>query len=109
VLCESAVRGACAAAGALADRINRKQLTAACDGVRALAAVSIPVALAAGGVPYTPILAVAFPHGSGYVVSLWPGEARSGGLCRKINSTRPSLATNHACSPAMVAGPRLRD
>ena len=56
-------------AGALADRVNRKHLMVACDGVRAIALVTIPVALAAGGVPYAVIVAVAFIDGSGFVFS----------------------------------------
>jgi MFS family permease len=56
-------------AGALADRMDRKHLMVACDAVRALALVTIPIALAAGGVPYVLIVAVAFIDGSGFVFS----------------------------------------
>jgi MFS family permease len=56
-------------AGAMADRLNRKHLMVACDGVRAIALMTIPIALAAGGVPYAVIVAVAFIDGSGFVFS----------------------------------------
>jgi MFS family permease len=52
-------------AGVLADRVNRKRLMIACNAVRALALASIPIALAAGGVPYWLIVLVAFIDGSG--------------------------------------------
>lgn len=56
-------------AGALADKMNRKSLMVACDGFRALAMASIPVALVAGAVPYTLIVVVAFIDGAGFVLS----------------------------------------
>jgi hypothetical protein len=56
-------------AGALADRVNRKHLMIACDGFRAIALTTIPIALASGGLPYGLIVAVAFIDGSGFVVS----------------------------------------
>jgi MFS family permease len=56
-------------AGALVDRVNRKHLMVACDGVRAVALATIPIALATGSLPYGLIVAVAFVDGSGFVVS----------------------------------------
>ena len=56
-------------AGWLADRVNRKHLMVASDAVRALALASIPIAAAAGDVPYPLILLVAVIDGSGFVIS----------------------------------------
>lgn len=56
-------------AGALADRVNRKRLMIACNAMRALALASIPIALAAGGLPYWLILLVAFIDGAGFVLT----------------------------------------
>jgi len=39
-------------AGALADHVNRKRLMIACDATRALALALIPIALAAGDLPF---------------------------------------------------------
>ena len=38
-------------AGALADHLNRKRLMIACDAIRAVALLSIPIALATGSLP----------------------------------------------------------
>src|SRR6185312_1795540 len=46
-------------AGMLADRVNRRRLMVATDGVRAMAMASIPIAAAAGRVPYPLILGLA--------------------------------------------------
>lgn len=54
-------------AGVLADRVNRRLLMIACDGARALALACIPVALAAGSLPYGLILGVALVDGAGFV------------------------------------------
>lgn len=56
-------------AGALADHLNRKQLMIACDAVRATALASIPIALAAGSLPFWLIVLVAFIDGSGFVLT----------------------------------------
>jgi MFS family permease len=56
-------------AGVLADRVNRKHLMVACDGVRALALASISIAIAAANVPYPLIVVVAFIDGAGFVVT----------------------------------------
>jgi MFS family permease len=56
-------------AGALADHVNRKRLMIACDAIRALALVSIPIALATGSLPFWLIVLVAFIDGSGFVLT----------------------------------------
>jgi MFS family permease len=94
-------------AGALADRVNRKKLMVACDGVRALALASIPIALANGGVPYTLIVAVAFIDGSGYVVS----QVAERGALRQLvprEQLGEAVARNESrMFAAMLAGPPL--
>lgn len=55
--------------GALADRVNRKRLMIACDATRALALASLPIALAAGDLPFWLIVVVAFIDGSGFVLT----------------------------------------
>jgi MFS family permease len=94
-------------AGALADRINRKKLMVACDGVRAVALASIPIALATGGVPYALIVAVAFIDGSGYVVSL---VAERGAVRQLVPQEQlgEAVARNESrLFAAMLAGPPL--
>jgi predicted MFS family arabinose efflux permease len=56
-------------AGALADRVNRRRLMVATDGVRALAMASIPIAAVAGSVPYALILVLAAIDGTGFVLT----------------------------------------
>jgi MFS family permease len=94
-------------AGALADGVNRKHLMVACDGVRALALASIPIALAAGGAPYALIVVVALIDGSGFVVTyvtergamrhLVPPDQRGDAVARNESRT----------FGAMLAGPPL--
>ena len=94
-------------AGALADRVNRKKLMVACDGVRALALASIPIALATGGVPYSLIVSVAVIDGSGYVVSL---VAERGALRQLVPQEQlgDAVARNESrLFAAMLAGPPL--
>src|SRR5581483_2827439 len=55
--------------GGLADRVNRKRLMVASDGLRALGLASIPIAAALGRVPYALILLVATIDGIGFVIS----------------------------------------
>ena len=54
-------------AGVLADRLNRKYLMVACDGLRASALALIPIAIATGDVPFTLIVFVALIDGTGFV------------------------------------------
>jgi MFS family permease len=94
-------------AGALADRVNRKRLMVVCDGVRALALTSIPIALSTGGVPYGLIVAVAFLDGSGYVVSM---VAERGALRQLVPQEQlgEAVARNESrLFAAMLAGPPL--
>jgi predicted MFS family arabinose efflux permease len=56
-------------AGALADRMNRKYLMVASDGVRAVALIALSIMLAVGNLPFGMIVAVAFVDGAGFVVS----------------------------------------
>ena len=94
-------------AGALADRVNRKHLMVACDGVRALALASIPVALAVGGAPYALIVAVAFIDGSGFVFSY---IAERGALRQLVGRDQlpEAVARNESRTfAANLAGPPL--
>jgi MFS family permease len=97
-------------AGVLVDRVNRKHLMVACDGVRALALAAIPIALATGALPYGLIVAVAFLDGSGFVVSyiaergalrqLVPREQLSDAGC-------PQRVANVRCDARRTAARRI--
>lgn len=94
-------------AGALADRVNRKRLMIACNAVRALALASIPIALAAGGVPYWLIVLVAFIDGSGFVVTY---VTERGAMRRLVPPEQlgDAVARNESrIFGAMLAGPPL--
>ncbi len=94
-------------AGELTDRLNRKHLMVASDGVRALALMTIPIALAAGSVPYWLIVAVAFIDGSGFVVSY---IAERGALRQLVPAEQlgQAVARNESrIFGAMLAGPPL--
>jgi len=94
-------------AGAVADRMNRKYLMVICDGSRALALVTIPIALAAGGVPYLLVVAVAGIDGSGFVFSY---VAERGALRQLVSREQlaEAVARNESRTfGAMVAGPPL--
>ncbi|MBV9195522.1 MAG: MFS transporter [Solirubrobacterales bacterium] len=94
-------------AGWLADRVNRKYLMVASDGVRALAMASIPAALAAGSVPYALIVAVAAIDGIGFVVSY---VAERGALRQLVAPEQLGEAVTRNESRtfgAMLAGPPL--
>jgi MFS family permease len=94
-------------AGVLADRMNRKHLMVACDGVRALALASIPIALASGELPYALIVVVAFIDGSGFVVSY---VAERGALAQLVPQDQlgEAVARNESRTfAAMLAGPPL--
>lgn len=56
-------------AGALADRVDRKRLMIACDGIRMLGAASIVVVLWLGHPPFAQVVVVAFVDGALFVTS----------------------------------------
>jgi hypothetical protein len=79
----------------------------ASDGIRALALVTIPIALAVGGVPYWLIVGVAFIDGSGFVFSY---VAERGALRQLVSADQLSQAVARNESRtfgAMLAGPPL--
>ena len=94
-------------AGLLADRLNRRHLMVATDGVRALAMASIPIAAAAGRVPYALIVVVAAIDGTGFVITY----VAERGVLRQLVSPeqlREAVARNESRTfGAMLAGPPL--
>lgn len=94
-------------AGVLADRVNRKYLMVASDGIRALALASIPIAAALGRVPFGVIVAVALIDGTGFVVTY---VSERGALRRLVapDQLGPAVARNESrLFGAMLAGPPL--
>jgi predicted MFS family arabinose efflux permease len=94
-------------AGVLADRMNRKYLMMACDGVRALALASIPISIALGSVSYALIVLVAFVDGTGFVFAY---VAERGALRQLVSPDQlgEAVARNEARTfGAMLAGPPL--
>lgn len=94
-------------AGLLADRVNRKRLMVATDGVRALAMASIPIAAATGGVPYVLILILAAIDGSGFVLT---SVAERGALRQLVAPEQLGAAVTRNESRmfgAMLVGPPL--
>jgi predicted MFS family arabinose efflux permease len=94
-------------AGLLADRVNRRRLMVVTDGVRALAMASIPIAAAAGGVPYALILALAAIDGTGFVLT---SVAERGALRQLVPPEQlgEAVARNESrLFGAMLAGPPL--
>lgn len=94
-------------AGVLADRVNRKYLMVAADGIRALALASIPVAAALGGIPYGLIVLVALVDGTGFVLTY---VAERGALRQLVTPDQLSQAVARNESRlfgAMLAGPPL--
>jgi predicted MFS family arabinose efflux permease len=94
-------------AGSLADRVNRKHLMIASDAVRAIALVSLPLALVAGTVPFALIVLVAFIDGSGFVVTY---TAERGAVRQLVEPDLlgEAVARNEArMFGSMLAGPPL--
>ena len=94
-------------AGVLADRLNRKHLMVACDGVRALALASIPIAIALGSVPFALVVLVALIDGTGFVFSYITER----GAMRQLvppDQLGEAVARNESrMFGAMLAGPPL--
>jgi MFS family permease len=94
-------------AGLLADRVNRRRLMVATDGLRALAMASIPIAAAAGRVPYALIMVLAAIDGTGYVLT---SVAERGALRQLVAPEQlgEAVARNESrMFGAMLAGPPL--
>lgn len=94
-------------AGVLVDRVDRKRLMVACDVGRALALVSIPVALATAGLGYPQIVVVALVDGALFAVSY---TAERGALSRLVPREQLSAAVARNESRAFaasIAGPPL--
>lgn len=94
-------------AGLLADRVNRRHLMVVTDGFRALAMASIPIAAAAGRVPYGLIVVVAAIDGTGFVLAY----VAERGVLRQLVSPEQlgdAVARNESRTfGAMLAGPSL--
>ncbi len=94
-------------AGLLADRVNRRWLMVASDGVRAVAVASIPIAAAAGAVPFALIVVVAAIDGTGYVLA---AVAERGAIRQLVAPEQlgEAVARNESrMFGAMLAGPPL--
>jgi MFS family permease len=92
-------------AGVLADRLDRKRLMIAADGIRALAMAVLALAISGGHAPYALIVAVALIDSSGSIVS---GVAERGAMRRLVAPTQlgEAVALNESRSfGAMLAGP----
>ncbi len=94
-------------AGMLADRVNRRYLMVAADGIRAFALASIPIAAAFGGVPFGLIVLVALVDGAGFVISY----VTERGVLRQLvapDQLGQAVARNESrLFGAMLAGPPL--
>jgi MFS family permease len=94
-------------AGVLADRFNRKHLMVACDGVRALAMVSLALGISLGTAPFALLVAVAFIDGGGWIVTF----AAERGAMRQIvppDQLSEAAARNESrIFAALLAGPPL--
>ena len=94
-------------AGALADRVNRKQLMVACDGVRALAMILLAGQVALGTAHLGIIAAVAAIDGAGWVVTF---AAERGAMAQIVppDQLSDAAAQNESRSfAASLAGPPL--
>jgi predicted MFS family arabinose efflux permease len=93
--------------GALADRVDRKWVMVACDGVRAAALVVLAIVLATGALPFGLIIAVAFVDGTGFIVSY---VTERGALRQLVTPDQlpEAVARNESRTfAAMLAGPPL--
>jgi MFS family permease len=93
--------------GVIADRVDRKRLMMASDGIRAVALASIPIAFALGQPAYLQVLAVAFIDGALFATSY---ITERGALHQLVPSEQLSqaVAQNQGRSfAASIAGPPL--
>lgn len=93
--------------GVLADRVDRRRLMIACDGVRALLLASLAVAVAAGHLAFLHVVLVAFVDGSGFALSY---VTERGALRQVVPVGQLSEAvarTESRTYAATVAGPPL--
>lgn len=93
--------------GVMVDRVDRKRLMMVCDGIRAAALASIPIAFALGQPAYLQVVAVAFVDGALFATSY---IAERGAL-RQIVPTEQlpqAVAQNEGRTfAASIAGPPL--
>jgi predicted MFS family arabinose efflux permease len=93
--------------GVIVDRVNRKSLMMACDGIRAAALASIPVAFALGEPGFLQIVGVAFIDGALFGTSY---IAERGALRQVVTSEQlpQAVAQNEGRTfAASIAGPPL--
>jgi predicted MFS family arabinose efflux permease len=93
--------------GVIADRIDRKRLMMACDGIRAIALASIPIAFAVGQPAYLQVVAVAFIDGALFATSY---ITERGALHQLVPSEQlpQAVAQNQGRTfAASIAGPPL--
>jgi MFS family permease len=94
-------------AGVLADRVDRKRLMIACDGIRGLALASIPIALWIGRPSYLQVAGVAFLDGALFATSF---VCERGALSRVVPEEQlpEAVAQTQAREfAAILAGPPL--
>jgi predicted MFS family arabinose efflux permease len=94
-------------AGALADRVDRKRLMIACDALRAVAVLSIVLALWLGSPAYGQVVAIAFFDGALFVTSY---IAERGALRQVVadDQLQDAVAQNEARTfGATIVGPPL--
>ena len=94
-------------AGVLADRANRRYLMIAGDGIRAIALVSIPIAVAIGHVPFELIMLVALIDGTGFVVTYVTERGAMPQLVPPDQLSEAVARNESRTFGAMVAGPPL--
>jgi MFS family permease len=94
-------------AGAVVDRVNRRAVMVACDGVRGAGLAAIAIGLAAGRLPYGLIVAVAALDGGAFVTAYIAER----GVLRRIVAPEDlpkAVARNESGSFAVtIAGPAL--
>lgn len=94
-------------AGVVADRVDRRRLMVAADGVRAVALAAMAALLLAGALPFGVIMVVALLDGAGFVTSY---VSERGALRRLVAPEQigEAVARNESRTfGAMLAGPPL--